>query len=308
MLDSHVYDTTQRALFQTLHRDDHDLWYAETPLPLSNAQVSDPSLWTTPPRKLNKTRIFPTFNAAKMTVAPQTPHPATYTKKLDLLSFGLSLFDPPWLRDITAREIETCEVLRQHPYANTCHYHGVVVHHNLVTGLVFDRYNGTLSDMLDPASINSISIPSCIRDITAGLMHLHRLGFVHCDIKPDNIFVDAATQRYVVGDFDAVHRRGEQLRWKCGTVGWVPTEEDTEIAEREIDWYSVDMIGQYLEARKRGERFDGEEVRTSVILKRARRELMEGVRTPNVPDGAEGVGGDEDKDEDEDEDVMDESW
>jgi hypothetical protein len=88
----------------------------------------------------------------------------------------------------------------------------------------------------------------------------------------------------------------------------VPKEEDTEIAEREIDWYSVDMIRQYLEARKRGERCDGEEVRTSVILKRARRELMEGVRTPNVPSGAEGVGGDEDEDEDEDEDVMDESW
>jgi hypothetical protein len=84
----------------------------------------------------------------------------------------------------------------------------------------------------------------------------------------------------------------------------VPEEEDMEeIALRGIDWYSVDMVGQYLEARNRGERVDGEEVGTGVILKRARRELMEGMRRPNVPDRAEVGGGDEDDDED----VMDES-
>ncbi|KAH7087520.1 kinase-like domain-containing protein [Paraphoma chrysanthemicola] len=197
-----------------------------------------------------------------MTLAPQTPDPTAYTKKLDLLDLGETLITSPWLRDITLREIQICEVLRLHPHPNVCHYRGVVVTQNLVTGLVFDRYAGTLADLIDSQSDSHftitafpVDIPTCLAHVAAGLTHLHELGFVHCDIKPDNIFVDAANQRYVIGDFDAVHVQGDRLSLKCGTKGWVPEDEDTDdLALKQTDWYSVHMLAEYLEARKRGDR------------------------------------------------------
>ncbi|KAH7074561.1 kinase-like domain-containing protein [Paraphoma chrysanthemicola] len=211
-----------------------------------------------------------------MTLAPQTPDPTAYTKRLDLLNLGETLITSPWLRDITLREIQICEVLRLHAHPNVCHYHSVVVTQNLMTGLVFDRYVGTLADLVDSHSNSDftttafpIDIPACLAHITAGFTHLHDLGFVHCDIKPDKISVDAASQMYVIGDFDAAHVEGDRLSLKCGTKGWVPEDEDTnDVARKQIDWYSVHMLAEYLEMRKRGDRVRDEVVRTETKISR----------------------------------------
>jgi hypothetical protein len=124
----------------------NDFYYAETQLPLTQAQIIDPWLWNTPPREINNSLIYPSIDAVSMIVAQRNP--SAYKKKVDLLVHGASLFEPPWLVDVTSREIQTCEMLKQMPYPNVCLYRGVTVDKGRVLGLLFDRYDMSLDDMV----------------------------------------------------------------------------------------------------------------------------------------------------------------
>jgi serine/threonine protein kinase len=101
----------------------------------------------------------------------------------------------------------------------------------------------------------------CIQDIENSISHIHPLDMVHGDIKPENLFVDLRNGRFVVGDFDSVHREGAPLWLKMGTDGWVPLEEETGgLARYTIDWYSSGVIRAWLETKiARGQ--DGENAR-----------------------------------------------
>jgi serine/threonine protein kinase len=113
---------------------------------------------------------------------------------------------------------------------------------------MFDRYEMTLRECLYKGY--PIDVPRCVQDIRNGIQVFHNQGFVHCDIKPDNIFVDLQNHRFVVGDFDSVHREGARVSLKVGTPGWVPEDEDTsDIARYEIDSYSLAMIQTWLERK-----------------------------------------------------------
>jgi serine/threonine protein kinase len=45
-----------------------------------------------------------------------------------------------------------------------------------------------------------------LRQTLCGLEHVHRMGVVHGDVKPDNVFVDGAGVAKL-GDFDVSHRQ-----------------------------------------------------------------------------------------------------
>jgi hypothetical protein len=211
-----------------------DFRYAETLLPLKRDQTKHPWHWELPPRKIDTTYAYPPFNAVSITVADQDDVTG-YEKNIDFLRKALPLlFKLSDVKDITLREIHVCEFLRQSPHPNVCFYRGVRIGRGLVTGLIFDRYDMTLRECLYKGC--PIDIPRCIQDIRNGIQVFHNQGFVHCDIKPDNIFVDVQNQRFVAGDFDSVHREGARLSLKVGTPGWVTEDEDTsEIARYEID-------------------------------------------------------------------------
>ncbi|KAF2031444.1 hypothetical protein EK21DRAFT_111037 [Setomelanomma holmii] len=118
---SKVYGKVQRALLQTSQHW-NDLWYAGTPLPLSYAQVQNPWLWNAAPHRIDKTLLYPAFDAATMTVAPRIVNATAYEKKLDLLALGTQLFEQPSRSDVIAREIKhanTCDYIRMRMYVNT---------------------------------------------------------------------------------------------------------------------------------------------------------------------------------------------
>jgi serine/threonine protein kinase len=220
-IESGCYDDVLRVISQLNKLN--DVWYAETSLPLLEDEAKDPWHWDMPSRKIDPTRVYPAFDAVNVTIADEN-NPG-YERKPSLLQAGNFLFEIPILRDVTFREIHVYEALRPSQHPNICFYRGVRIESSLVTSLMFDRYDMTLREFLYKG--HHIDIPRCIRDIRDGIQHMHSLGFVHCDIKPDNIFVDLQNQRFVVGDFDSVHCEGARLDLKIGTVGWVPKGEDT---------------------------------------------------------------------------------
>jgi serine/threonine protein kinase len=213
------------------------------------------------------------------------------------------LFTRPCLTDITCRGITTCEILRQSPHPNVCDYCGADVQGGLVYELMFDRYDMTLGEAIDTNDAQRLNITRCVQDIETGISYIHSLGMVHCGIKPENVIVDLWNERFVVGDFDSVHREGERLRLKTGTSGWVPLEGETRgLARYAIDWYSLGVIRKWLEikiARGRDGHVSDERYRTTNILAAANEGNLDGVSEPVAAGPAVQELGD---------DIMDTSW
>jgi serine/threonine protein kinase len=240
-------------------------------------QSANPWLWDTPPRKIDDTQILPAYNAVTMIIVDCSKNP--YHKRIDLLPLGMNMFDDPPLHEITARGIQTCELLRGRPHPNVCVYRGVTVDNELVSSLVFDRYDMTLGEMVRQRL--AFDVDKCLQDIANGITHMHSLGLVHCDIKPENIFVDMHNQRFVVGDFDSAHRERDMLDKKGGTKGWVPLDEDTSnLARKDIDYYSYTMLVVWLGRKGGGE--EGWRASATGILARARSHVGGAVRIPTT--------------------------
>jgi serine/threonine protein kinase len=90
-----------------------------------------------------------------------------------------------------------------------------------VTILVYKKYNCNLDQAVRRG--HPIDIAHCLRSIAAGLRHLHSIGLVHSDIKPENIFVlypkagKEMTVQHVIGDFHSVQNVGDVMMDKTGT-------------------------------------------------------------------------------------------
>jgi serine/threonine protein kinase len=295
-------ETYGDVLRVTIQSDKHDhVWYAETTPPLRKDQMKSLWLWEMSPLRIEASYVYPAYHAASMTLAGQGA--IGYEKRVDLLQQPLSLFEPPYLRDITLRELQVCEILRQTRHPNVCFYQGVFISQGFVTGLLFGRYDMTLREYLYEG--HTIDIPQCIQNIRDGIQYIHSHGLVHCDTKPDNIFVHLQSQRFIVSDFDSVHHEGAHLSLKAGTVGWVPEDEDTdEIARYQIDWYSLEMVQAWLLKKMAFGRNPNDESEerywTTNILIGAREKVLHGGIPNNT--AAESTGR---KDE---EDEMDTSW
>jgi serine/threonine protein kinase len=219
------------------------LWYAGSTV--HPDLPANPWKWDSTPRQIHLESVYPAYNPKTMTLA-ETSGPV-YHKKIDLLRYASQRWGDMETKDITAREIRRCEFLRQNPHPNICHYHGFTLDDAglRVSALVFDGYDGSLHDIVrDGASFDAAK---CVRHLKRAIEHLHSLGLVHCDIKPDNIFVRNSPEHYILGDFDSTHYDDTFFGVKTGTLGWVPDELKTMcIALREIDWYSYDMVYAWL--------------------------------------------------------------
>jgi serine/threonine protein kinase len=177
--------------------------------------------------------------------------------------------DDDMYKKISQREIEMCERLRQHPHPNIAKYKGVECRTKMVcrrsngvelfrkfdservVKIVFKRYSSSLHDWV--LAGKPISLTECLTSIAHGIRHMHSLGLVHCDIKPDNIFVDSGSSRhisYVVGDFDSTALEGSVYELKGGTSGWTKDKEfDEDPVEEDDDWYAFDITKKWLISR-----------------------------------------------------------
>jgi serine/threonine protein kinase len=88
---------------------------------------------------------------------------------------------------------------------------------------------------------------ACLRDILNALDYLHGLGRIHCDIKPDNVFLKptaAGLPQFILADLGAVCfvREARELRHKVGTPAYIAPERLYERFHFNSDLYSVGVL------------------------------------------------------------------
>lgn len=270
LLSWKIIGDTKRALFSIPQSD--NLWYAETKTPTDKGQNIDPWQWNMPPRMVELQRLSVHWNPS-MTLG--IPGYNTHVKSLDFLNVGPKLFDKTFQRQqvtITQREIYTCEFLQRHPHPTLCSYRGVTVDRaGVVSALLFDRYDRTLSDMVRDRE--RFDADSCLGAVEVALKHLHSLGYIHYDPHPGNIFYSYRSRQFVLGDFDTAQFIGTQLQVKYGAPGWRPALPDgrtTPNACAEHDWYGFEVLKFWLKKKGNGRANKGDRLpSTEAIVKEA---------------------------------------
>jgi serine/threonine protein kinase len=248
-----------------LAHQDSKLYFAiySSRIPEKDLDCTDPSTWVTSPtagapEEIIPADVYPEHKPEYTSFeSPENANrPDVYYKSY---RFGQLLRPRINLVGMKTREIQTCEEIRKHPHPNIAEYLGVWNNDMLsykwqgktiripldkerVIKLVFKKYDCNLEEAVD--SGQDIDIAHCLRSIATGLEHLHDIGIVHSDIKPENAFVsypktgENTAAQYVIGDFDSAQYAGNFKTGKAGTTPWARYKKDGDVIEEDDDWYA----------------------------------------------------------------------
>lgn len=249
---------------------------------LQKPKKMDPSTWNTlkdkvrcqPPVRLLPENLWPQAKSSYHRFRPRRGEDssAVFAKKRNPLELVISsshgfqrVTQDDKHRRMTEREIEICEFIRQAPsHPNIAKYRGLVCKSELkcrsssgdmkavfdterVTKVIFKHYTASLQDWVLKGK--PVDLTHCLKSIADGVEHLHSIGLVHCDIKPDNVFVDDTGERceYVVGDFDSSAKTGSICELKGGDRNWSRTKRTKiDTVEDEDDWYAFESTKVWL--------------------------------------------------------------
>ncbi|KAG6203173.1 hypothetical protein E4U35_004584 [Claviceps purpurea] len=190
--------------------------------------------------------VWPRYSA-RLLRAPSPVPQGSYVKETNLGSHEEcpdGMEELP-LSDLVLHEIEAYELLRRHPHPNIVEYRGCVVSDGRITGICLAKYKMTLSERM------KASIPfdkdRCLEGIERGIRHLHSLGVIHNDIKPNNIMLDEL-DRPVIIDFDSWGREGQKLGpgMKKGTLEWSINGSPYEYALCENDMFALSKLREFI--------------------------------------------------------------
>ncbi|KAK6588405.1 hypothetical protein RS030_5703 [Cryptosporidium xiaoi] len=76
--------------------------------------------------------------------------------------------------------------------------------------IVFEWLNETLKSCMNKVSKHNISkVRNLAKQIFVGIKHIHDKGYIHTDIKPDNILVDSERMNFKISDFGNAIKESE---------------------------------------------------------------------------------------------------
>jgi len=111
------------------------------------------------------------------------------------------------------------KVLGPNPHESIVTYHGCSVEDGRIAGICLDRLDQNLCSRRDNKE-ERLDVAKVVREVGEALAHLHRLGYCHNDVNPQNIMV-TKDDKAVLIDFDSCLRIGEPLTKAKGTMaGW----------------------------------------------------------------------------------------
>lgn len=109
---------------------------------------------------------------------------------------------------------------------------------------------GTLADHLEQAGpLATEEVWRCLAELAEGLAFLHGTGRIHCDLKPDNVFLygtaETDSSRYVLGDLGAVSflKEAKEGRRAPSTPAYVAPERVYDRYHCNSDLYSLGVLG-----------------------------------------------------------------
>jgi len=147
----------------------------------------------------------------------------------------------------------------------------------------------TLRDVLNARGACTFErVDRVLRDVASALAHAHQRGFVHRDVKPENIFIDETTGQALLSDFGVARSLEPDSQLTAtgtaiGTPSYMSPEQidGTELDGRS-DVYSLGLVGWEMLTGRRP--WEGEGL-YSVIFKQKREELpaIDELR-PDAPD------------------------
>ena len=230
----HVAQTLQHGVFtRYLLRDSDEIAWGALPNAAYLARCHEPALLSIGAH-LEPSSLFPVVPGA-LEYDTDTENPNVFIKHANFLA----KVDVPGELDLamtlTKIEVLVCEELRAagggSPHPNICQYLGVVLDGaDRVIGIAYRRYDTNLSDAVTknrvPGILESSSVKHIIDSVEAGMKYLHSFKLVHCDIRPENVFInlaeDGSVTEVVLGDFDAVKKVGHELVGKRAPSPWWP--------------------------------------------------------------------------------------
>jgi serine/threonine protein kinase len=88
--------------------------------------------------------------------------------------------------------------------------------------------HGDLANLIiNKGKLPEQSVKSTIKQILQAVQYIHKLGFIHQDLKPDNIFIEERNGKQnhiVVGDFGSCILEDDITRYRTGTFQYIAPE------------------------------------------------------------------------------------
>jgi serine/threonine-protein kinase len=152
------------------------------------------------------------------------------------------------LRRELARHPEHVELFREEARLAQSFFHENLVH-AFDTGqsdgdhfIAMDLVPGpNLSQQTAAEPLGADAAVRLVVEIAQGLDHVHRAGFVHCDVSPSNILV--GPERAQLTDFGVASAAGHKQRQVRGTFGYMsPEQARGESLDRRSDVFSLGIV------------------------------------------------------------------